>query len=527
MSAAAARERLAIVAVDRADRQREAVSAAEIAKRDQQIRVLAAVHEGARPTRSRKRALDWGSANNIVGQDARQLRAEARRLERDHDISRNALNVLTQNVVGSGIDVIPAPRRAGQEIDSALAERLKALWDAWWDRPEVTKRHDWGKCQQLMARSLFRDGEVFYQPLVGPVAFLAHGTAVPFSIEMLEADMVPLDLEDAGRRIYQGVETNAWGEPIAYHVYKTHPGDTWAGLQPETKRIAMPGLRHVALTDRIHQIRGLSVFAAAIARLADIKEYEDSERIAAKVAASLSAQIIKGDAQVYGTSPGASLAGQTMLGPTDRPYRALTMRPGMIADDLLPGERVEMIDSKRPNPNAETFRAGQLRAASGAFGVTFSSLSRDYSSGTYSSQRQELVEQWGAYQMAGEFYVASVCRPVWRDFVTACVLGNLVQVPRGWSLDELSAATYVRPVMPWIDPLKEVMAMGEAEDRGWVAPQQNILLRGNDPDEVLRQRREWAERRTAAGDAPANPVLDPEARAAIRRDVVARHMESA
>lgn len=525
MSAAAARARLSIVANDRAERVRDAQARQQIAQRDQQIRVLSAVHEGARPTRGRKTAIDWGSANNIVGQDARQLRAEARRLERDHDISRNALNVLVQNVVGSGIDVLPAPRRAGQAIDTGLAEQLKTLWDAWWDRPEVTKRHDWGKCQQLMARSLFRDGEVFYQPLIGPVSYLAHGTSVPFSVELLEADMVPLDFEDAARRIHQGVETNAWGEPIAYHVYKTHPGDTWAGVRAETKRVAMPGLRHVALTDRIHQIRGLSVFAAAIARLADIKEYEDSERIAAKVAASLSAQIIKGDAQSYGSGEGA-VVGQTVLSPADRPYRALTMRPGLIADDLLPGERVEMIDSKRPNPNAETFRSGQLRAASGAFGVTYSSLSRDYASGTYSSQRQELVEQWGAYQMAGEFYVASVCRPVWRDFVIACVLGNLVQVPRGWSIDELCAATYVRPVMPWIDPLKEILAMGEAEDRGWVAPQQNILLRGNDPEEVLRQRREWSDRLAAAGEQPVTPAIDPEARAAIRRDVVARAMES-
>ncbi|WP_101926995.1 MULTISPECIES: phage portal protein [Luteimonas] len=523
MTATVARQRLAIVDNDRAARVQAAQAEAVIAKKDQQIRVLSSVHEATRPSRNRKRASDWGSANSIVGQDARQLRTEARRLERDHDIARNALNILQQNTVGSGIDVIPAPRKAGGEIDRDLAAKLKTLWDAWWDRPEVTKRHDWGKCQQLLARSLYRDGEVFYQPLIGPVPFLRHGTGIPFSIEMLEADMVPLDMHDLERRIRQGVETNAWGEPVAYHVYKSHPGDGFATLIAETKRVSADQLRHVALTDRIHQLRGLSIFASVITRLADIKEYEDSERIAAKVAASLSAQIKKGDAAAYtgGASAGdMNIVGQTVLPSGDREYRALTMRPGMIADDLLPGESIELIDSKRPNPNTELFRSGQLRAASGGLLVSYSGLSRDYSSGTYSSQRQELVEQWGVYQTLGEFHIATINRPVWRDFVVACVLSNQVRMPAGWTLDELCAATYVRPVMPWIDPMKESLAMGEAEDRGWVAPQQNILLRGNDPDEVLRQRRDWQQQLTDTGNVPPAPTLDPEARARLRRDVV-------
>lgn len=521
MTAALARQRLSIVDNDRAARVQAAQADAVIAKKDQQIRVLSSVHEATRPTRSRKRAADWGSANSIVGQDARQLRTEARRLERDHDIARNALNILQQNTVGSGIDVIPAPRRAGGEINRDLAAQLKALHDMWWDRPEVTKRHDWGKCQQLMGRSLFRDGEVFYQPLLGPVPFLRHGTVVPFSIEMLEADMVPLDMHDLGQRIRQGVETNSWGESIAFHVYKSHPGDFFSGLLAETKRVPADQLRHVALIDRIHQVRGLSIFASVIARLADIKEYEDSERIAAKVAASLSAQIKKGDAAAYTGAASAgdlNLVGGTVL-PTDtREYRALTMRPGMIADDLLPGESIELIDSKRPNPNTELFRSGQLRAAAGGLLVSYSSLSRDYSSGTYSSQRQELVEQWGVYQTLGEFVIATINRPVWRDFVMACVLANLVRVPAGWTLDEMCAASYVRPVMPWIDPMKESLAMGEAEDRGWVSPQHNILLRGNDPDEVLRQRRDWQKQLQESGNAPTVPNLDPEARAQLRRE---------
>ncbi len=502
-SAAVARERIGTaLQTDRAVRavavQLDQVITAQeqkIAEQGNQLAVLARVHEATRPTRSRKMAVDYGSGNNIVGQDAKTLRDQARRLDRDHDISRNALNVLVQNTVGSGIDVIPAPRLPGGAVDTGLAQALRDLWDDWWDRPEVTWTHDFGKCQQLLARSLYRDGEAFFQTLAGPVGTLDHGSLVPFSIEMLEADLVPLDFNDAARGILQGVERSAWGRRLAYHVFKGHPGDpgNWA---LETKRVPAEFMHHIALLDRIHQVRGLSIFASVIARLEDIKDYEDSERIAAKVAASLSAQIIKGNPDMYG---GSDLSGAALVpGDGSDPYRALSMRPGMIADDLLPGERVELIDSKRPNPNTETFRTGQLRAAAGGLGTSYSSLSLDYN-GSYSSQRQELVEKWGGYQMAGEFFIAQSVRPIWRKFVQACVLSGRIRPGRKYSDRELAAATYVRPIMPWIDPKKEAEARAMKEDRNWVAPQTNVLEMGSDPNDVLQQIAEWNAAKVAAG----------------------------
>lgn len=478
-------------------------------------RISAAVHESIRPSRSRKIALDHGSANRIVGIDAKQLRDQARHLERDHDISRNALNTLVQNTVGSGIDVLPAPRLPGGKVDRGLAQALSDLWDEWWDLPEVTRTHDYGKCQDLLARSWFRDGEVLYQDLIGPVTALEHGTRVPYSFEMIEADLLPLDFNDAKRNILQGVERNAWGRRLAYHIYKHHPGDPDV-FATETKRVSADYMHHIALIDRIHQVRGLSVFASVIARLEDIKDYEDSERIAAKVAASLSAQIVKGQPEMYGSSDAAS---GVLLpeGDIGKEYRALTMRPGMIADDLLPGERVELIDSKRPNPNTETFRSGQLRAAAGGFGTSYSSLSLDYN-GTYSAQRQELVEKWGGYHKLGEAFIALQVRPTWKRFVEAAVLGGQIALPRGWSLRHLSAASYIRPVMPWIDPLKEAIAKGEAEDRGWQSPQQNTLLMGNQPDEVLTQTADWHEQRR---DLQPTTTAEPDARAGLRSTVIA------
>ncbi|WP_115584475.1 phage portal protein [Xanthomonas dyei] len=506
-SAALARTRLSTaLAADRA------VQAAEM-RGNASAPVVSRAHEVTRPSRSRKLARDWGSANAIAGTDARQLRDQARHLERDLDLADNALNVLVQNTVGSGIDVLSAPRLPGQAINRDLAMQLDELWDAWWDAPEVTRTHDYGACQQLLVRSWMRDGEAFYQDLVGPVAYLEHGTAVPYSIEMLEADLVPLDFNDPGRNILQGIERNAWGRPVAFHVYKQHPGDP-LGWNTETKRVSADVMHSIANLKRLHQVRGLSVFASAMSRFEDVKDYEESERIAAKVAASMTFQIKKGAGEMY-QPQGEGLGGVALL-QQGTPIRELRLTPGAIFDDLLPGESIESLGSDRPNPNAATWRKEQLRAAAGGIGVSYSSLSLDYN-GTYSAQRQELVEKWGSYLMLAERFIALGVRPQRQRFVEAAVLAGKVRLPRGWSLRHLAASTYVRPIMPWIDPLKEAYAKGEAEDRGWVSPQQNTLQYGNNPDEVLRQRQDWQEQQQQL--QPATPVTPPEARAQLRAAV--------
>ncbi|WP_049423642.1 phage portal protein [Stenotrophomonas maltophilia] len=474
--------------------------------RAQMAPVIARAHEVTRPSRNRKLARDWGSGNAIAGMDARQLRDQARHLERDLDLADNALNVLVQNTVGSGIDVLSAPRLPGQPINRDLALQLDDLWDAWWDAPEATRTHDYGMCQQLLARSWFRDGDAFYQDLIGAVPYFEHGTVVPYSFEMLEADLVPLDFNDPARNILQGVERNAWGRPIAFHVYKSHPGDPM-GTRLETKRVSAEFMHCIALMKRLHQVRGLSVFASAMSRFEDVKDYEESERIAAKVAASMTFQIKKGGGEQYG----ADLGGQAIL-QDGVPIRELRLAPGAIFDDLLPGESIESLGTDRPNPNAATWRKEQLRAAAGGIGVSYSSLSLDYN-GTYSAQRQELVEKWGSYLMLAERFIALCVRPQRMRFVEACVLSGRVRLPRGWTLRDLAASTYVRPVMPWIDPLKEAYARGEAEDRGWVSPQQNTLQYGNNPAEVLRQRQDWQEQTQTL--APPAPNTSAEARAQV------------
>lgn len=523
-TAPVARDRMdAILGADRARRADDERSQRVIAEQERKLHVVAGAHDATRPSRQRKMAVDFGSPNRIVGMDAKQLRDSARALCRDHDLARSVLNVLVQNVVGTGIDVIPAPRKSGGQVDTAIAQDLRDLWWEWWDRPEVTWQHDFGKCQQLLLSHYARDGESFYQSLLGPVSFLDHGTRVPLSLELLAADLIPLDYNDDKAGITQGAERNAWGRVVAWHVYKRHPGDG-GYYRNDTKRVSADQLRQFANISDIHQVRGLSIYAAVMNRLVDIQDIENSERIAAKVAASFCAQIIKGNPDAY-ANPDVM---NEVTAAADRVYRSLSMVPGLIGDDLLPGEKLDVINSNRPNPNLADYLNDQVRRVAGATGVSHSSTSRRYD-GNYGAQRQELIETWGAYAMLGEQFTARVMRPTWADFVKSAQLANLIRIPRGWSFLELSAAAFIRPVMPWIDPLKEALARAEAEDRGWQAPQQSILQLGNDPEEVSRLRADWVAQGNALPSANpgVRPATDPDAdqgNAGINNNATRRQM---
>lgn len=452
--------------------------------RRMQARRVLSQYEAAKPSRLRKGARDVRSPDAQVQQGAVTLRALARNLEQNHDIARGALRTLVNNVIGpNGIGIEPQPRRADGTIHDEYAKALREAYRDWSKTPEVTQRHHWAKVQRLVANTWFRDGECFAQRLMGAVPLLDHGTRVPYSLELIEADMVPMEYHDLSRGIQQGVERNVWGRPTAFWCYKQFPSGTfWSKASMEVKRIPAERMHHVAAIDRIGQMRGVTLFASVITRLEDIKDYEESERIAAKVAASLTAYVKKGSPDMYGdpATPGAVPAGQTGTSPE------LSMSPGMIITGLSVGEEIGMIDSNRPNPNLITFRGGQLRAVAAGLGGSYSSLARDYN-GTYSAQRQELVEQWIHYAVLTDEFVGQFVQPVWQDFVLTAHLSGVVPCPKDVDPNSMDDALYVGQSMPWIDPLKEAMAWLALVQAGFASEVEVMRKRGANPRDVLEQ----------------------------------------
>ena len=465
----------------------EAISPGWAANRSRNRAVKAAcddAYEAAKQSRLRRVGRGQGSGNAAIMSAGPILREEARRLERNHDLARGALDVLEQNVVGAqGIGVEPQPMTLDGEVHEDMAWQLKELWEEWQLTPEASHTHDYASTQRLQARSWFRDGEVLQQMLAGFVPGLNHGTVVPFSIELIEADLLDWDFNDTERRIVHGVERNAWNQPIGYHIFKQHPGDPGM-YQPDRKRMSADVIRHLKRIDRIGQARGISCFAPVLTRFADLKEYEESERIAAKVAASMAAYIKRG-------SPDNYTAANPDSDGTASGYQAPPQHfvPGMIFQ-LNEGEDVGTINTTRPNIGLEAFRDGQLRAGAAGLRLSFSALARKYD-GTYSSQRQELVDQWGVYALLSAEFTHQTVRPTYRWFVNAALLSGKLQIPRDALPESVASALYIPQAMPWIDPQKEAVAWEVLERNHYVAGPEIIRKRGGNPRDVLKAQQSW------------------------------------
>jgi lambda family phage portal protein len=213
-------------------------------------------------------------------------------------------------------------------------------------------------------------------------------------------------------------------------------------------------------------------------RLEDIKDYEESERIAARVAAAMTAYIKKTTPDDYSMDDVSSVRHE------------LKMSPGMVFDNLAVGEDIGTIQSNRPSGLLGEFRDAMVRAVAGGVGGNYSSISKKYD-GNYSAQRQELVESYANYNVLTDSFAGMITLPTYEKVIQVAILAGLIQIPKDIDLDTLYECEFYGPKMPWVDPLKDIRANQEAVTAGFKSAQQVIRDFGNNPDAVMEQSADW------------------------------------
>ncbi|OEF54680.1 phage portal protein, partial [Enterovibrio norvegicus] len=436
-------------------------------------------YEAAAPSHTHKAKRESRSANQAVWMAGQSLREQARWLDENHDMVIGILDKMEERIVGAdGIMVEPQPLGMDGKVHRVFANELRRRWATWSIRPDVTGVYSRPELERMVLRTALRDGECFGQKVRGKVAGLKHpnpnGTA--FSIEALEPDFVPFALTDLAERVRQGIEVNAWGQPTYFHVLFDHPGEA-AGIRHKTKKVPAEKMLHLAFRRRLHQVRGVSLLHGVITRLSDIKDYEEAERIAARIAACLGFYIKKAEDP---TGDYDDVADDGRKGP-----RRFDIQPGMMFDDLKPGEDLGMVESNRPSVHLAEFRNGQVRMVAAGTRGQYSSIARDYN-GTYSAQRQELVEGWEGFAVLQNWFVSNWSRPVYREWLQMELLNGLA-LPADLDKSTLFDAVYLAPLMPWINPVHETQAWKERVKGGAASTAQWIRASNKNPEEVWRQ----------------------------------------
>ena len=422
------------------------------------------------------------SADAELSTSLRNLRSRSRQLVRDAAYAKRAKIVIQNNVVGSGIGMQALVQTASGTMIERINKDIEAAWERWTraDSCHAGGTLHFSDIERLAIGQVFEAGEIFIRK-----HYRKFGNSeVPFALEVIEPERVPDELQPSpvseNARVRMGVETDEFYRPIAYWVRKLHPGEL-RRTPNETdyiERVPANQIIHLKVIDRWPQTRGEPWLHCTARKLNDMDGYSEAEIIAARGAATYMG-FIESDGE-FGEE-------------TENGNREVTLEPGIV-ETLRPGEKFNFASPNRPNANMDPFMRMMLREVAAGVGVSYESLSRDYSQSNYSSSRLSLLEDRDLWRVIQQWFIRTLRAELHREFLQQAIFARAITTirvdeyalnpekylsvrfkPRGWS---------------WVDPTKEVAAYKEAVRGGFSTVSEVISFTssGRDLEDVLTER---------------------------------------
>lgn len=421
---------------------------------------------------------DPGAINTILRSNLRTLRARARQLTRSEAYAAKFVGSCVHNIAG------PAPFRLQAKIKrprGALDPQAnKGLEEAWfsWSRKgqcEVTRQMSLDAVHRMIVRTLARDGECLIR--------LHRGRGEPFGPYGLRLQVLDIDRLDeeknetlaGGASIKMGVEVDAMGMPVAYHLLRKLPGEVgmWgsSGVK-EYDRLPAGEVLHLFVPEWPEQVRGVPWLHPAMVRMWHLAGFEEAAVISARVGASKMGFYVSPD----GLPP---------------PLGDATDSKGRFVEDAEPGVfgvvptgyDLKTWDPGFPDQAVEPFLRTTLRGIAAGLGVAYHSLANDPSNVNYSTARVALLEErdmWGALQA---WYIDHVCRPIYDAWRSAAVsVGMLPAEAIGARYEQVR---WQAKTWDWVDPLKDRQAQIEALKAGLTSRTRIAAQSGEDIEDIF------------------------------------------
>lgn len=403
-----------------------------------------------------------------------KIRNRARDLIRNNPWAAKGLTVIVNNTIGFGIR---AQLNAGTKTRT---RQIQSLWSAWAETTacDADGLHDFYGLQQLATRAMVESGECLIRLRNRRPE---DGLPVPLQLQVLEPDYLATELQPAGlgnNLVRDGIEYDALGRRVAYHLYRTHPGAAYTSLSrvdTSITRVPAAEIIHLFRRDRPGQERGVSWFAPVILRLRELGIYEDA-LLKRQQIANLFAGFIT-------TEEPAAMADELDDELPD-------LAPGTMYL-LKPGRSITFNDPPKVE-NDPAFRDACLRAVAAGLGITFEALTGNLSEVNFSSARM------GAHEMGRNI-------DAWQ---WSLIVPRLCNGVLGWFKDGLTAtglnaadltAEWTPPARTLVDPAKEYKALQTAVRSGFLSLPEAIRAQGFDPDAVLAEQAEYLAKLDAAG----------------------------
>ncbi|WP_155905027.1 phage portal protein [Methylopila sp. M107] len=373
----------------------------------------------------------FGAVNPEVGAAASMVRSRARYLTRNNQWLANAAANWTAALVGSGI-----------RPTSASAEAV-AAFDLWALDADADGRTDFWGIQAVIARALVEDGESFVLLRAEDDGFRALVIPAEQVDESATRDL------DGGGHVVQGVEFDASGRRVAYHVLPHRPTAAFASYAPPN-RVDAADVLHIMAPIAPGQVRGVSWLAPIILPANELDQLTDALLVGAKVAAMHAAFLVDQNGS------GAPFDGEDLS--------EVSLEPGTVRR-LPTGFDIRFNTPQQAQQGSE-FIKHSLRGLAAGLGLPSHMLDGDLSGANYSSLRAGLIPfRARVEQVQFSVLVPQLLRPVWAR------VQLLSDVPE-------AAAEWLPPAWQQVDPAKALEADVAEIGAGLASRRQKVAERG-------------------------------------------------
>jgi len=397
---------------------------------------------------------------SLVG-DLAALRNAARALARDNPHAREIIRTYKVNVIGHrGIQLQPQIKMLNSdELDERRNRMVLDEWQRWCraDSCDVAGRNSFHGFELAVPGAWCESGEVFFRFVRRPFG----RSRVPLALEMIEADMLdehasgPSDRPGHTWRL--GIESDEWGRPTRYKFLARHPGDMQLASRASASTHIIVDAADIihcyGLAQRVGQTRFEPLLTPIITQSQALREYQKSHLTRKRVQANAlgwitSPEGLEGDAVIDDRRVVDSSAGQWYrLNPGETP----------VAPDLGP-EDTSYAEVVKDN----------LRTQAVGVGVNYSTLSGDFSAGSYASLRISVFENRDYWRILHTAIIEQFHQRVFQEWMNAAVLSGALPSPtfdRYWSDPErYNYPTWLSRSWGLLDVSKDIDAYRRARE---------------------------------------------------------------
>ena len=489
------------------DRAINAISPEKALKREVARKKLSLVNSGYGTygaNATKKAVIGWTHGGGSHREDIEEHISTLRQRSRDlycggSTLATGAVKRLRTNAVGTGLHLKSTINEEILGISSEEARKLEETIErefAHWANStncDIERIDNFYQLQQLALLNALLSGDSFALMTTTK----RTGSIYDLRIELVEADRVSTpDNETINPLFCEGVEKNANGEVVAYHISKFHPLSfqdreprEWVRVKAFGEKTGRRNVIHVMNRERIGQVRGVPFLSPVIETIKQLGRYTEAEVLAA-VINGLFTVFIEKESASDDVPFGEAVPEDMQVDSEDE--GSIELAPGAVID-LGEGEKANMVNPGRPNPNFDPFVMAVIKQIGAALEIPYELLIMAFSN-NYSASRAAILEFFKVIKMYRAWFVTDFCQPIYEEWLCEAVAKGRINAPGFFNdpiiKDAYCSAEWNGPSAGQLDPKKEVEAAELRVQGGFSTRERETTeLTGTDFYKNIKQRK--------------------------------------